>query len=384
MPTSEAKKTKGTPMAGNNGQGNFTHITLLLDASYSMLSLKDAVVKVVDSLIEKWASQSLALDDMTRLSVYQFASENHLPNGKSLECIWYDTDITRLKTIQGRYVVANGATALIGSTIQVQKELALTPTIHGNHTFLFFAVTDGDNNRENHRAGELRALLDSLPSMWSMAVLVPHMGGKIDAMRYGFPEGNIQIWDATTERGIEEAGEKIAAATTSYLTTRSTDANFKGTKSLFVGANVNAQAVKAANLTPLPTAKRRIVRVTKTDDSFEKAVKPVTKSRLKPEMGWFVEIDKFVRAKMKKDYEVGDAFYELVKTEQVQGDKEIAVVENNTNKVFVGAGARQLLGLPEEKRRVKPDMNPEYTIYIQSTSLNRHLPHGCQVMLVTR
>lgn len=384
MPTSEAKKTKGTPMAGNNGQGNFTHITLLLDASYSMLSLKDAVVKVVDSLIEKWASQSLALDDMTRLSVYQFASENHLPNGKSLECIWYDTDITRLKTIQGRYVVANGATALIGSTIQVQKELALTPTIHGNHTFLFFAVTDGDNNRENHRAGELRALLDSLPSMWSMAVLVPHMGGKIDAMRYGFPEGNIQIWDATSEAGIEEAGERIAAATTSYLTTRSTDASFKGTKTLFVGAQVDAKAIKAANLTPLVTKDRKIVRVTKTEDSFEKVVKPVTKSRLKPEMGGFVEIEKFVRRINKGVYPIGDAFYELVKTEKVQADKEIAVVENNTNQVFVGDGARQLLGLPHGVCTVKPDMNPDYTIFIQSNSRNRHLPHGCQVMLINR
>lgn len=153
---------------------------------------------------------------------------------------------------------------------------------------------------------------------------------------------------------------------------------------LFVGANVDARAIKAADLKPLATSQRKIVRVTKTDDSFEKVVKPVTKSRLKPEMGWFVEIDKFVRRNLDKEYKVGDAFYELVKTEKVQGDKEIAVVENNTNKVFVGDGARHLLGLPDHVITVKPGMNADYTIFVQSTSLNRHLPHGCQVMLVKR
>jgi hypothetical protein len=81
---------------------------------------------------------------------------------------------------------------------------------------------------------------------------------------------------------------------------------------------------------------------------------------------------------------VGDAFYELVKTERVQADKEIAVVENNTNKVFVGDGARHLLGLPDHVVTVKPGMNPEYTIFVQSNSLNRHLPHGSQVMLIKR
>jgi hypothetical protein len=110
----------------------------------------------------------------------------------------------------------------------------------------------------------------------------------------------------------------------------------------------------------------------------------VTKSRLKPEMGSFVEIEKFVKRVNKGDYPLGDVFYELVKSETVQADKEIAVVENNTNKVFVGDGARQLLGLPAQRCRVKPDENSDFTVYVQSNSLNRHLPHGSQVMIIKR
>jgi hypothetical protein len=52
--------------------------------------------------------------------------------------------------------------------------------------------------------------------------------------------------------------------------------------------------------------------------------------------------------------------------------------------VFVGDGARQLLGLPDHIVSVKPDMNPDYTIFIQSNSVNRHLPHGSQVMVLKR
>ncbi len=372
-------------MAGNKDQANITHITLLLDASTSMSGLRRYVVQVVDKLVAKWARQSLEMDDMTRLTVYQFSSERYLPNGEGIECIWYDTDITRIKTIEGRYT-PRGNTALIDATMQAKQELELTPTLYGNHAFLFFIVTDGEENMSRkYSAGDLKAALGKgkLPDNWTMAALVPHIQGRIDAERYGIPRDNIMIWDATSEAGVEEAGEKIAAATTSYLKSR-TATGMRSTTSLFVGAQVDAQAIRAANLVPLATKDRQIRRVTKTEDSFEKVVKPVTKSRLKPEMGGFVEIEKFVRRVNKGEYPVGDAFYELTKPETVQADKEIAVVENNTNKVYVGDGARQLLGLPDQRCRIKPDMNSEYTIFVQSTSLNRHLPHGCQIMLLNR
>ena len=370
-------------MTDTQQQTNFTHIALLLDASSSMDHLTDSVVKVVDSLTEKWAKQSVALDDMTRLTVYQFSSDSYMPNGGYMECIWYDTDITRIGSIKGRYK-PHGATALIRATLQAQKELALTPILYSNHTFLFFLVSDGQNNRDYEMVGELSRTLSSLPDNWTMAALVPGIQAKIDANRYGNPNGNIEVWDATSEKGVEEAGERIAAATTSYLTTRSGDATFRGTKSLFVGASVDAKAVKAASLTPLATKDRKIVVVTKTPDAFEKVVKPVTKSRLKPEMGWFVEIEKYVKQANKDVYPLGDVFYELVKRERVQGDKEIAVIEVNTNKVYVGDGARQLLGLPDHVISVKPDLNSSFKIFIQSNSLNRHLPLHSQIMILNR
>lgn len=366
------------------------HITLLLDASGSMRSLANKVIKVTDDLVAFLAKKSKEDNEETRISVYTFHDK--------AECHIWDMDVFRLPSMKGLYRI-QGMTALADAVHLALDDTESVPEKYGRHDFMFYLLTDGFENASRTRDGkrpsfggwpvdvlqeEMQKRFASLPDNRTMLGLAPDTRSAQELYNFGFAKGNVALWDASTEAGLEAAVEKIKTAHTSYVATR-TQTGIRGTKSAFVvGGDVSAKAVKAADLKPLTTASRRIVRVTKTEDSFEKVVKPVTKSRLKPEMGWFVEIDKFVRAKMKKDYEVGDAFYELVKTEKVQGDKEIAVVENNTNKVFVGAGARQLLGLPDHVVTVKPGMNQDYTIFVQSTSLNRHLPHGCQVMLVKR
>jgi hypothetical protein len=309
-------------------------------------------------------------------------------------------DVLRLPSMKDHYRI-DGNTALIDATNLALDDGEKITEHRGDHSFLVYVITDGEENWSTGgkplglygcpsygvatelRDG-LRKRLSGLPDNRKVAVLAPTSHGAEQSKQLGFE--NIFLWDASTEAGMERAAEAIKTSASTYMQARTQGAaglrSMKG--GLFVGGNVDAKAVKAANLKPLPTSDRRIVRVTKTDDSFEKVVKPVTKSRLKPEMGSFVEIEKFVKRVNQGAYPLGDVFYELVKTEKVQGDKEIAVVENNTNKVYVGDGARQLLGLPEELRTVKPDHNSDYTIFIQSNSLNRHLPHGCQIMILKR
>ena len=160
----------------------------------------------------------------------------------------------------------------------------------------------------------------------------------------------------------------------------------RSTTSLFVGADVNAAAVKAANLTPLPTKERKIVVVARTKNTealfFEKPINRVTKSRPVADKAWHVEIQPFVEAAY-PPYRVGMAYYELSKSEKVTADKQIAVVEVDTNQVYVGDGARALLGLPNGVCRVKPTLNQDYKIYVESTSLNRHLKVGTHLLLLT-
>lgn len=366
-------------------QANITHICVVADASSSMGELSGAVVRVIDSLVEQWKKQSVDLDDMTRLTLYQFSSRDYpLPNGEYIECVWYDTDIMRIKSLQGRYT-PYGNTALIDATIQAQGELAQTSTLYGNHTFLFFVITDGEENRSRNKGSDLAKVMDNLPDNWTVAALVPGIQGKITAQRYGFPVGNIDVWDATSERGVEEVGQRIAQATTSYMKTRSSDPTFRGTRSLFVGGQVDAAAVKQ-KLIPLAHTAYELVPVNKTATAFEKFDKPTRAYPDGKPLGWFVRIDDFI-GKVHPPFFVGKGYYQLFsadarRSEKVQGNKTIAVMDKKTSQIYVGPEARHVVGLPDHDVTVKPGSNPDYEIFVKSTSENRHLPVGTKLLIM--
>lgn len=369
-----------------------THVALVLDRSVSMDHLTEKTIQVADELVAFLAEQSKANNQEWRVSVYTF--------GNDVSCHIWDMDVLRLPSMKEHYRI-DGNTALIDAVNTALDDGEKITEHRGDHAFLVYVLTDGE---ENWSAGEharrsggyppygvgqilsdrLRKRLKSLPDNRTMAVLAPNANGRRYMQDLGF--NNIELWDASSEAGMEKAAQSIKTSATAYMTARTQGAaglrSMKG--GLFVGANVNAQAVKAANLVPLDPKQRKITVVVKTEDSFEKVVKPANSRRKVAETGWFVKIEDYVKRVNKGEYPLGDAFYELVKSERVQGDKEIAVVEVDTNKVFVGDGARQLLGLPDHVVSVKPDMNPDYKIFIQSNSLNRHLPHGSSVMVLKR
>ena len=60
----------------------------------------------------------------------------------------------------------------------------------------------------------------------------------------------------------------------------------------------------------------------------------------------------------------------------------IAVVESTTGAVHTGPSARDLLGLPAMDVRVKPDFNPLYDVFVQSTLNNRKLIRGTRLLLL--
>ncbi len=69
------------------------------------------------------------------------------------------------------------------------------------------------------------------------------------------------------------------------------------------------------------------------------------------------------------------AFYELSKPEKVQGHKDIAIRDKTT-------GARDLLGLPKYGDiRLAPLDHGNYNLFVQSTSVNRKLMNGTNLMI---
>jgi hypothetical protein len=93
-------------------------------------------------------------------------------------------------------------------------------------------------------------------------------------------------------------------------------------------------------------------------------------------------IDNFVENTTDAPYVKGSAFYQLTKKETIQPTKIVFIQDKKNGKVYQVDKARSLLGIPKVKCHVYPDMNPDYDVYIQSTSLNRVLVGGTKLLVL--
>ena len=73
-------------------------------------------------------------------------------------------------------------------------------------------------------------------------------------------------------------------------------------------------------------------------------------------------------------FKTGRGFYEFTKTETIQGNKEILLMDKTTGDLYAGNSVRPMLGLPENtKVKIKPTDLKQYVVFVQSTSYNRKL-----------
>lgn len=330
-------------------QNLINHISLVLDESSSMYPVRRDLVEVADGLVKYLATRSKELDQETRITVYTFSS--------FVECIVYDMDVLRLPSMSTFYE-PNGMTALIDATLQSCADLLLTPQKYGDHAFLTFVLTDGQENASHGSTKALNARLTLLPDNWTVAVLVPNQTGIFEAKKFGFPADNIAVWDATTAQGVAEGGRRIQQATENFMVSRAS--GVRSTRTLFsTGIDVvNKGTIKSAGLKPISKGAYVVLDV-KRDRAIRETVEDAGFTYIK-----------------------GNAYYQLTKTETIQAYKGIAIRNRHSGRYHTGANARDLLGLGGNDVRVKPDHNPEYDIFVQSTSVNRRLLAGTRLLLL--
>jgi uncharacterized protein YegL len=324
------------------------HIVFVIDRSGSMSSLSQEVVKVFDSQIQYLAQRSKELDQETRVSVYLF-------NGQ-VECLVYDKDVLRLPSLRN-YYRANGSTALIDGTLKAIDDLKKTPELYGDHSFLVYVLTDGQNTDNGHKAPYLANEIARLKDNWTVAVLVPSQLCAREAKQFGFPSENVQIW-ATDNDGLREVGEVLKKTTGAYMQARTT--GVRGTRSLFSldSGALQTNVVKTALDELSPT---------------DYMLLPVSKDSV---------IKDFVESWTRQPYRAGSAYYQLTKTEEIQNHKQICVQNKRNGKIYSGANARTILGLPNYSVKVGPAHNIDFDIFVQSTSLNRKLIGGTKLVVI--
>lgn len=323
------------------------HFVFVLDESSSMSSLRRKTIEVFQNQINNLKRKSHDLKQDTKVSVYTFADK--------VKCLAFDVDIERFRGIEGQYS-PYGSTALMdaaGTAIEEHKDI---PQKHGDHAFLLYVITDGEENvSRKFDVRTLRRLIDGLEDNWTVSCLVPNSLGKHNATQYGFPKNNIEIWQ-TTELGLEEVERTSNRAVNNYLNLRSQ--GIVGTRSFY--SDLSDVTIKDAKA------------VAKELKPSEFNIFPVNKT---------TEIRPFVEDQL-GTYFKGHAFYQLTKPESIQGYKQIAIRNRKNGKVFSGVHARDLLNLPQYDIKVSPGDHGDWDIFVQSTSTNRKLFPGSELLVL--
>lgn len=334
-------------------QNPIQHVALVLDASPSMQHLVDTVITVADDQIKFLAQRSQELDLETHVTVYMFADPD------MIYCLFYDKDVLRLPSLKGLYKWMGRSTALIDATMRSQLDLQKTATLYGDHAFLTFVLTDGEENSSHvHGSSDLRKLLAEQPDNTTVAIMVPDQRSKIRCHDLGFGRDNVAVWDATSKQGMEEAGRVIRGATDVYMTNLSRGVVNKGVFNMDP-ATINHKTV-AANLKELTG-----FRVERVKQGQPAVIKEFIES-LRPKVP-FVQ---------------GANYFPLIKRERINDSKEILVRHIMSGKIYGGPQARTLVGLPDTGEvSVSPQPNSEYEIFVQSTSLNRKLIPGHDLLI---
>jgi len=267
-------------------------------------------------------------------------------------------DVMRLPSLAG-YYKAYGNTALIDGTVQAIDDLKQTPELYGDHAFLIYSLTDGGENASQNSSSTLANKIGNLPENWTLAALVPNQQGVFEAKRAGFPADNCSVWDTRAPRGIESAGSTIQKTTDVFMTNRSK--GIRGTKTLFkMNVNVSSSTVRN-NLDELPRSSYIVIRISKKE-----------------------EIRDCVENFTGKKYVRGSAYYQLTQPELIQSNKLICIKDKNTNKVYTGDAARDLLKLPYTNARVTPGNLKNFDIFVQSNSYNRDTDTGTTLIVLKK
>jgi hypothetical protein len=340
---------------------------------------ENSLIQVVDAHVKWLADESRTSGTETRISIFTFNS--------GVECLIFDMDVLRYKTIRGSYRTG-GNTALLSAFLKSQDHLDKLENAYGSygeHNFFTVIFTDGAENWSQHiehltpnqLADKVKRRIQGLGENRTVACMVPDARGQTNAVNWGIPQGNVAIWNADSATGVEEAGMTLRGATQTLLDNYSTGA--RNSRAVFAGgvAQVNADTINASGLKPLDPSKFLLIPVANPGGRLTEYVKKRDIRKRKAVM-----ISDFVETTGRR-YVVGKTFYQLGHlSDRVQANKLIAVVDNVTNKVYLGEAARKLLNLPNERVTLKKDPNSRYDIYIASHSTNRYLEIGSQILLL--
>ena len=328
------------------------YIGISIDKSGSMQHLRRALVRAYNGNID--AIRQATLDEGQDTIIYSNAF------GGTVRWLYRNSSVSILKELKEQDYQPDGGTPLFAALVEIIEEMKRVPDYDDpNVAFQVLVMSDGEENSSGYGEVErAKRLMRELTATdrWTFAFLLPRGYTSSFVRKYGVSEGNVREWDAT-ERGTAEAFQVTQRAYATYFKGRT--AGQDSTRTFYSDLS---------DVTP------KDLRVACDDVSRDVLILNVGPREQ--------VIREFCEDCTGKPFLKGAAFYELVKSEKkVQDYKQIAIRNRATKEVFVGPGARQMLGLPARGDvKLVPGDHSQYDVFIQSTSVNRKLPPGTRVL----
>ncbi len=328
------------------------------DHSGSMRSIAHAAQRDFNEQLEVIQSAATQHNQDTIVSVVTIGVGSRATVGREV----VNSNVQVLKPLD-YYQADAGGTPMIQSVFELIDLLSSVPDAKDpDVSFLVMVTTDGQETEARHRGPELARRIQQLQATdrWTFVFRVPKQGGVRELQRLGLMVNGVNVFEwETTAKGVQVSTKANTEAFTEYFTQRST--GMKRTSKFYA----NMQDVS------IDEARKQLV-----DISNEVAFYPVTSADAGKDIRTFTE------AKIGEAMVRGGAFYQLCKTEpRVQAQKRIAIRDKQTGTVFAGDAARHMLALPTVGTvRLAPDELGEWDVFIQSTSVNRKMDAGTQLM----
>lgn len=326
-----------------------TNVFIVADLSGSMSMLEKKQQDMIADYLSALADIEAQGDQEFNCTLLGFSGivMGHIGPETARGCIIHD--IVKRLTLQAPGM--GSQTALrdaIGVAIDLANQRSLTPT-------LIQVFTDGGENMS--WAWSAQRLEQAIRQAEARGNVTFAIAGPKEAVamlkQYGIPADSFRCWDGT-EKELAAVRHETVAAVQTYTTERAAGKT-KSVRFYADPSNLTSSGVRG----------------------FTKEVKPEIQAVTKRMAGR--SIADFYGAKFKP----GNHYYQLIKPEYLQEDKELVVHIKADNEYRLGSrSVRQLLGLPEMgKIRVHPGPHSDkFDLFVQSSSVNRKVVEG-QLML---
>lgn len=329
------------------------NIALVLDDSGSMAGVARHALKVFNGWIDDVKRDADKFNQLTDVSLLFFGSQIQ---PKLVHC-----PHTQLQHIS-RYNPRQGSTRLFDGVDEAMDILDDTiPDRRYDDSFLVIVITDGEENASRKCISTIVQRMKYKQGLdnWTFVFMVPPGHRDKFCRDYAVSKDNVIEWKQT-EEGIREVGLSTSAGFSHYYASRA--AGQRSVQNFFVTTDLSS-------VTPSQVYRKL------TDISADCKVFTVPKEAV---------IRDFVEQKTKRPYVVGSTYYQLMKPEKVQLNKGVLIMEKGKSYIWSGNQARQLIGLPPgADAKVDPGNHANYDVFVQSTSVNRKLPRGTKVIVVT-